>query len=112
MSYQMLQMLRKKLMLNQSGRRSLNPVKRKHARVYGNTDQKRLMDSLNNAGGQLKEIQIMRTKIWRTLTFFFCKCLVVVLEDLTFEQNMEPRTKIQQVLFEILFKFKFYFTSL
>ena len=30
------------------GRRSLNPGKRKQALGYGNTDEKRLMDSLNN----------------------------------------------------------------
>ena len=29
-----------------AGRRSFNPVKRKQVRGYGNTDQKRLMDSL------------------------------------------------------------------
>ena len=58
-------------MLNQSGRRSLNPVKRKHARVYGNTDQKRLMDSLNKAGGQLKEVTDNENKNMENSNFLF-----------------------------------------
>ena len=58
---------------------------------YGNTDQKRLMDSFNNVDRQLKEITDNEIKNMENSNFLLCKSLVETLDDFTPEQNMEAR---------------------
>lgn len=84
--------------------KSLNPGERKQARGYGNTDQKRLMDSLNNVDRQLKEVTDNTNKNMERSNFLFCKSLVEILDDLTPEQNMDARIRMHQVLVEIKYK--------